>query len=61
MAVLHNAAEQIPDRLATRPPVRETVGPRPTMQSLLLEFRKLPRIEGVEGRLKLSTVGSYVL
>ena len=30
MAVLHNAAEQIPDRLATRPPVRETVGPRPT-------------------------------
>ncbi len=30
MAVLHNAAEQIPDRLATRPPVRETVGPCPT-------------------------------
>ncbi len=30
MAVLHNAAEQIPDRLAIRPPVRETVGPRPT-------------------------------
>ncbi len=31
MAVLNNVAEQTPDRLATRPPARETVGPRPTM------------------------------
>ena len=29
MAVLHNAAEQIPDRLATRPPVRRRSRPRP--------------------------------
>ena len=52
MAVLHNAAEQIPDRLATRPPVRETVAKRlntgilqSTLTSRISKFCACARIQ----------------